>query len=201
MNRQVQIRADQQDRGEGTQTEESGRAHANDGFEVAWDVFGPRHVPYRILLLGKMLDRLTTQHVRELAGLPLADWRIMAHLAVMGEKSASEVMSAALMDRAEVSRSVASIVANGLLAKRTNPRNRKSSLLALTDKGRAVYDKVYGERRIFFDEMTADLSDMDLSILDEMLRRIARRADRLSRKGLAAWKESRGRPDVREALP
>ena len=27
--------------------------------------FGPSHIPYRILLLGKMIDRVTAQHVRD----------------------------------------------------------------------------------------------------------------------------------------
>ena len=37
----------------------------------AWGVFGPSHVPYRILLLSKMIDRLTTRQVRKLSDLTL----------------------------------------------------------------------------------------------------------------------------------
>lgn len=150
------------------------------GLTIAWGIFGPKHVPYRILMLGKMMDRLTAQHVRELAGLSLAEWRVLAHLAVLGEKSASELSSAALVDRSEVSRAVRDMEAQGILVKRPNPRNRKSSLLALTELGRKTYDKVYAARRAFFEEVTADLSEAELNHLDELLLRMARRADRLA---------------------
>ena len=53
-------------------------------------LFDERHLPYRVLMLGKMFDRLTAQQVREHAGLSLAQWRVLVHIAVMGSKSASE---------------------------------------------------------------------------------------------------------------
>lgn len=154
--------------------------------EEAWGIFDARHLPYRILMLGKMIDRLSVQHVRDKAGMSLAEWRVLAHLAVMGSRSASEVSAAALVDRAEVSRAVHQLEESGHLQRIDNPRNRKSSLLVLTDKGKAVYETVLVGRRAFFGELIADVEEDELALLDSLLLRVGRRADRLARVGLSA---------------
>jgi DNA-binding MarR family transcriptional regulator len=156
--------------------------------EEAWQIFDARHLPYRLLMLGKMIDRLSVQHVRDQAGMSLAEWRVLAHIAVMGSKSASEVSAAALVDRAEVSRAVRELEEGGHLIRVDNPRNRKSSLLVLTEGGQAVYDRVHKHRRAFFDELTADIDKEGLAQLDSLLLRIARRADGLARDGVTAKK-------------
>lgn len=154
--------------------------------EEAWRIFDARHLPYRLLMLGKMLDRLSVQHVRDQADMSLAEWRVLAHLAVMGSKSASEVSAAALVDRAEVSRAVRVLETGGYVNRLDNPRNRKSSLLVLTAQGRAVYDRVHKQRRAFFDSLTADIAKEELVQLDSLLLRMARRADRIARDGASA---------------
>jgi len=150
--------------------------------EDAWRIFDARHLPYRVLMLGKMLDRLTAQQVREQAGLSLAEWRVLVHLAVMGAKSASEVSAAALVDRAEVSRAVRTLEASGYLHRADNPRNCKSSLLALTPSGQAIYDDVHMQRRVFYEALTAGLTSDALAMLDGSLLHMARNADRLARE-------------------
>jgi DNA-binding MarR family transcriptional regulator len=154
--------------------------------EEAWRIFDARHLPYRLLMLGKMLDRLSVQHVRDLAGMSLAEWRVLAHLAVMGSKSASEVSAAALVDRAEVSRAVRVLEEGGFVERLDNPRNRKSNLLALTPEGQGIYERVHKQRRAFFQSLTVDMSKDELALLDGLLLRMARRADRLALDGMAA---------------
>lgn len=142
-----------------------------------WRLFGPEHGPYRILLTGRLIDRLTAQHVREVGDFALAEWRVLAHLAVMGAKSASAVSAAALVDRSEVSRAVAALSAAGLIDRRPNPRNRKSRLLVLTPAGQAKFEMMQRERVRFFRAVTADLSPAERALLDEMLLRVAQRAE------------------------
>lgn len=150
----------------------------NDDLAV-WSLFGQTHIPYRILFLGKMLDRLTTTQVKSLADLTLAEWRVIAHLGVMGKKSASEICSAAMLDRAEVSRSVTRLVDRGLLKRSPNPRNKKSQLLSLTVKGTKTYVDVQKHRLGFFGYLTEDLNKKELALLDDFLLRIAKRAIRI----------------------
>jgi len=150
--------------------------------EEAWSIFDARHLPYRMLMLGKMLDRLSVSHIREMAGVSLAEWRVLAHLANMGSRSASEISVAALVDRAEVSRAVRSLEDAGLLTRVDNPRNRKSSLLVLTPRAEEIYARVSQQRREFYGELMADIAPAELEMLDELLLRMARQADKVARE-------------------
>ncbi|HEX7709558.1 MAG TPA: MarR family transcriptional regulator [Sphingomonadaceae bacterium] len=144
----------------------------------AWTLFPLTHVPYRLLLLAKMLERQTVAQLRETTDLSLAEWRVLAHLGVMGEKTASALSMVAFADRAEVSRALAGLERRGLVGRRPNPRNRKSPLLFLTDKGGDLQRRVQQQRVVFFAEVTADLCSEELALMDKWLLKMALRVNR-----------------------
>ena len=137
--------------------------------------FGPSHIPYRILLLGKMIDRVTAQHVRDTAQLSLAEWRVLTHVEMIGKCSAAEVASVAYSDRAEVSRAIGSLEQRGFVQREANPRNRKSSLVSLTPEGKAVHASIRGERGKFYERWLTDLSDAERMALNAALEKVTRR--------------------------
>jgi DNA-binding MarR family transcriptional regulator len=137
--------------------------------------FGPSHIPYRILLLGKMIDRVTAQHVRDTAQLSLAEWRVLTHVEMIGKCSAADVASVAYSDRAEVSRALASLEKRGFVQREANPRNRKSSLVSLTDAGKSVHAAIRGARGKFYEQWLTDLSDVERVALNAALDKVTRR--------------------------
>ncbi len=153
-----------------------------DGLAVAdyWQLFGLDHLPYRILLVGRMIDRLTVQHVRSIGAMSVAEWRVLAHLAVMGEKSASAVSAAALVERSEVSRAVSALTQAGLIEQKPNPANQKSKLLALTEAGDARFRLLQRERQRFFAAVMADVPPHAAAAFDATLLRIAARVEQMS---------------------
>jgi DNA-binding MarR family transcriptional regulator len=155
------------------------KATAKDAGSItdAWQIFGPKHILYRILMVAKALDRIGAQQVRDSADISLAEWRVMAHLGRLGETSASELSAAAQVDRAEVSRAVNALVKRNYIRKRPNPANRLSQLLSLTNAGKKIFDRLFAERQQFFQQITADLSREELRELDDKLFRIAGKID------------------------
>ncbi|NKJ42344.1 MarR family transcriptional regulator [Novosphingobium sp. SG720] len=143
--------------------------------ERRWQLFGPSHLPYRILLLAKMIDRVTSQHVRDRAAMSLAEWRVISHVELMKQCSAAEIAEAAFVDRSEVSRAVAALESRQLIQRDPNPRNRKSSLISLTPEGKAIYAMVREERTHMYEEWLEDLSSEDRAQLDTALRTVMRR--------------------------
>ncbi|MBO9696831.1 MAG: MarR family transcriptional regulator [Sphingopyxis sp.] len=137
--------------------------------------FGPSHIPYRILLLSKMMDRATAQHVRDTAQLSLAEWRVLTHVEMIGKCSAAEVASVAYSDRAEVSRALGSLEQRGFVQREANPRNRKSSLVSLTPAGKAIHTAIRGERGKFYEQWLTDLSDAERTTLNTALEKVTRR--------------------------
>lgn len=143
--------------------------------ERRWKLFGQSHLPYRILLLAKMIDRVTSQHVRERAAMSLAEWRVISHVELMGRCSASEIADAAFVDRAEVSRAVGVLEGRGLIQREPHPRNRKSSLISLTEEGKRIYSSVREERSGMYEDWLGDLSADERRQLDIELRKVMRR--------------------------
>lgn len=143
--------------------------------EERWANVAPQNLPYHILLLSKLLDRATAQHVRETADLSLAEWRAMAHIDYLGTCSASEVANLAFVDRAEVSRALNTLEARGLVRRDPHPTKRNSRLVSLTEAGKKVHVMVRGERGKFFNDWVVDLSAEERKQLDSGLRRIIRR--------------------------
>lgn len=137
--------------------------------------FGPSHIPYRILLLGKMIDRVTAQHVKDTAQLTLAEWRVLTHVEMIGKCSAADVANAAYSDRAEVSRAIGSLEARGLVQREANPRNRKSSLVSLTAEGKVVHAAVRGERGKFYEQWLTDLTIDERAALNAGLEKVTKR--------------------------
>jgi DNA-binding MarR family transcriptional regulator len=142
-----------------------------------WQLFDQVHLPYRILLLAKLLDRATARQLREEDDLTLAEWRVLAHLETLGEASSARIAAAAAADRAEVSRAVASLEEAGLILRRPDSGNRKRLLLRLTEQGRKVHRAVRAKRVAYFEYLLADLDENERRGLDAALLKIARRVE------------------------
>lgn len=148
---------------------------AVEALEDRWANVAAGNLPYHILLLSKLLDRVTAEHVRETADLSLPEWRTMAHVKYLGTCSASEVANLAFVDRAEVSRALSSLEARGLVRREPHPRKRNSRLVSLTEEGTEVYVAIRGERGKFFTDWLSDLSEDERKQIDSGLRQIIRR--------------------------
>jgi DNA-binding MarR family transcriptional regulator len=126
---------------------------------AAWKIGGPDYLPYRVTLLAKLLDRCTTRLLQASSGLSVAEWRVLAQLAIASPESASvrQLAEQAWVDRAEVSRAAASLEHRGYVERRENPRDRRSPLLYCSDKGMALYRRVSPSRVEFHSSLTAML--------------------------------------------
>ena len=126
---------------------------------AAWRIGGPDYLPYRITLLAKLLDRCTTRLLQASSGLSVAEWRVLAQLALASPDSASvrQLAEQAWVDRAEVSRAAASLERRGYIERRENARDRRSPLLYCSEKGLDLYRRVSPSRQAFHRSLTAML--------------------------------------------
>ena len=126
---------------------------------AAWRIGGPDYLPYRITLLAKLLDRCTTRLLQTSSGLSVAEWRVLAQLAIASPDSASvrQLAEQAWVDRAEVSRAATSLERRGYIERRENARDRRSPLLYCSDKGLDLYRRVSPSRQDFHRSLTAML--------------------------------------------
>lgn len=111
--------------------------------------------------------------------LNLAQWRIMITLASVAGASANDVARLSGLDKMTVSRSLAAMVRQGYVVRRNAPEDRRRWALALTARGRKVYDAIAPsgaerERALF-----ADFSEAERRAFLRLLDKIVTRAQAL----------------------
>lgn len=137
-----------------------------------WHLFGQDHLPYRLLLLARMIDRQSTRELQTF-GLSLAEWRVLAFICVAGPASASKIGKFGEIDRAEISRAVGRLLQKGLVERRPDESHRKRFIISPTETGRGLFAQVREERRRFFRNMTEGLGQPEREVIDEGLETMA----------------------------
>jgi DNA-binding MarR family transcriptional regulator len=133
-----------------------------------WHLFGQDHLPYRLLLLARIIDRQSARDLQKF-GMSLAEWRVLAFVGAAGPASASKIGKSGEIDRAEISRAVGRLEAGGLIERRPDENHRKRFIISLTEAGTRLFHEVREERRRFFDGLTEGLSTAERQVIDKGL--------------------------------
>jgi DNA-binding MarR family transcriptional regulator len=143
------------------------------GLPKVWHLFGEDHLPYRLLLLSRMIDRETARLLQTQFGLSLAEWRLLAIGSAMGPSSASEIGAAGEIDRAEISRAFRKLEEAGLMIREPDPKHGKRMIISPTQKGQALFREVRDERRGYFRSIMKSLSADERNIMEACLEKMA----------------------------
>jgi DNA-binding MarR family transcriptional regulator len=108
--------------------------------QMMWQLGGPDYLPLRLLLVGKLIDLNIGRLLAAYSVLSVAEWRVVAQLAVLRTGSVREMARQACVDPAEVSRSVASLEKRGFVERQLNHRDRRSPRFSLTAAGAANFE-------------------------------------------------------------
>lgn len=142
--------------------------------ETIWRVGGPDYLLLKILVVAKLIDLHVGRLLDESsAGLSVAQWRVVAQLAVLHNGSVREMARQACVDRAEVSRSVASLEKRGFVARHLNTQDRRSPRFSLTKAGKAHYAGFRPHWRKFQKALVGKLSTAEHDLTEHALRVIA----------------------------
>lgn len=95
----------------------------------------------RLSRLGRILSRQSNQNLNSLFGLTLSEWRCVATLATSGPVSAADLVRTTGCDRAQISRTISSLVKRGLIMRLEDSR-KKPLPLVLTEKGWDLYKQI-----------------------------------------------------------
>ena len=147
------------------------------GLRERWDSYGLTHVPYRLLMLARMLDRAASITTRRGGAVTLAEWRVAANLSRLGETTVGALADYALVDRAEVSRASHALEARGLVARRAHPGSKAKKLLRLTEAGEALVEDLGGQRRDFYAYLLDGLDEDQRRQFDDLLLHLAIRVE------------------------
>ncbi|MGW7248432.1 MarR family winged helix-turn-helix transcriptional regulator [Streptomyces decoyicus] len=101
-----------------------------------------------------------------------ADRVLLARLVVGGDQRATDLAADAFLDLSTVSRQVRSLVERGLVTRRPDPEDRRGSLLAATDAGRAAFAHYRAQRDAELAGLLEPWSPQDRADLIRLLGRL-----------------------------
>ena len=133
----------------------------------------------RVMMLANLLRRAATLRYRRLLELKPGEWGIVAQLGERAPRSLIDLADAMGLDKAQISRSVSSLVRQGLVTRKTNPGNSREVLIALTARGNAANQTILEAGGIANEALLAGLTATERNELAELLKRFTERAQRL----------------------
>jgi DNA-binding MarR family transcriptional regulator len=133
-------------------------------------------LPYRISVVAEAVSTLFATRYEERFGVSIPEWRVMAVVGEGGQQTTQQVIARTGMDRVRVSRAVIRLADKGLLDRSPQPNDARAQRLALSRRGRAIYDQIVPLARGMQADLADALTEAERAQLDRILTKLAGRA-------------------------
>ena len=133
-----------------------------------------------------LLRRVQRIHISTSAGdvdLERSSYGILARLVDDGPQRLGALATAFGLDPSTITRQVQSLEKLGLAVRRTDPADRRASILELTDEGREVLERTREHRRNRLFAVLSDWADQDRQEFGRLLKKFNEALDTLLERG------------------
>lgn len=115
-------------------------------------------LPYRLAVAASHVSRRFAALYEAEAGLTIAEWRVLAHLANSGPVSVRDINARVNLDKSVVSRAATRLEQAGYLRKSGHDSDHRLVALELTDSGRALMARLGDIAERFQHELMQELA-------------------------------------------
>lgn len=126
----------------------------------------------RLMVLANLLRRGALLRYKRLTGLSSVEFGLVASLGRRPPMSVVRLAQAVGMDKGQISRALAELVARKLVAKAVNPRDNRETLISLTKAGLAAHDAIVAgaqeRNRHLLEQMSPQELDLLLGQIDRL---------------------------------
>jgi DNA-binding MarR family transcriptional regulator len=122
-----------------------------------WHILGEDALTQRLLLVAKMIERVTSRKLNDEFGISVAQWRVLAFVCISGPASGSFIGEAAEVDQAEISRAVKTLTDRGLVTRDFQHGSRKTLIVSPTAAGTELFVAIREQRRSYFSSIIGQL--------------------------------------------
>jgi DNA-binding MarR family transcriptional regulator len=129
--------------------------------------------PYRLSVVTNRVSSAIAQQYSDRFNLTIPEWRVMAVLGHTPGLSAREVAMRTAMDKVQVSRAVAALLAAKRLTRTAHAMDGRIAHLSLSPKGREIYDKVVPLALALERQFLSVLSPAERKALDGLLEKLS----------------------------
>ena len=144
---------------------------ASSAFELA------EFLPYRIAVLSERISRRLSLIYGAEAGITVAEWRVMVHLARCREVSVREIHNCVNLDKPRVSRAVSRLTEAGLVAKAGSSTDQRLLSISLTEEGQGLLARILPPARAYEHRLLQALSPEEQATLSTIMEKLHRVMD------------------------
>jgi DNA-binding MarR family transcriptional regulator len=137
------------------------------------------YVPYFLTAISNTWSRSSSRLYLERFGVGVTEWRVISQLAIEPDIAAQRICEVIGLDKGAVSRSVAALVAGGHVREHPDARDARRQVLALTQTGYALHDRLIALATTREKLLLADFSEEEQTQLRGFLRRLHARLPEL----------------------
>jgi len=129
-------------------------------------------LPYLLNQAAEATSRQFQAVYRDRYGMTRTQWRVLANLGQFGTLTARDICARSHIEKTKVSRAVAALEGDGMLARAPSPEDGRAEILSLTAMGQAAYADL-GQHALSHDKVLRAAVGVEASgRLDQMLRRL-----------------------------
>ena len=158
-------------------TSDPSRRTADEPAEQAGDVIDQGLLAAQVIRLGTLVRRAASQRFRRIFDLTMLEWLLVVHLAAEAPVTMTELARNASLDLQRASLAVTRLTKRDLASRTKNPRNRREVQIALTPRGRAVFNAII--ENWLNKELTAGFSERELGAAIHLLRLLTAKAEHI----------------------
>ena len=127
-------------------------------------------MPYRLSVIANKISRALSSIYKDKFGLSIPEWRVLANLGRFEPMSSNQIAERGHMDKAKVSRAVASLLKSGLITRQTDPADHRMLILKMSAKGRKIYTEIAALAQNWEQEFLSHLSPEDIEVFSNNLK-------------------------------
>lgn len=145
------------------------RVEAEGDVPPSFHLGGLPYFGYRLAVTAKLFDRKFVEILKAHSTLTLPQWRCIAQLGLAEPGTVRSLAEGAVVDRAEVSRALARLVTQGLVARGDNLGDQRSPQFTLTAEGRALFARLREPVSSFIGSLITQVAKSDIEAADRVL--------------------------------
>ena len=132
-------------------------------------------LPYRLSILSNTVSGTIASAYDRRFNLTIPEWRVMAVIARSPGLSAAQVAARTLMDKVAVSRAVAKLLKQERITREFADKDKRRSILNLSDNGREVYEQVVPMALKMEADLLEGFSEQEIETLNLLVDRMLAR--------------------------
>lgn len=129
-------------------------------------------LPYQIAVLSERVSRRLSLIYGAEAGITVAEWRVLVHLARCHQVSVREIHDCVNLDKPRVSRAVTRLTEAGLVAKTGSATDQRLLSISLTDEGHALLGHILPRARAYEDRLMSGLTPAEQITLVQIMEKL-----------------------------